>query len=69
MTEAGMPAMEAIQAATKSAADLLGITAIAGSIEKGKTADIIAVDDDPIKNISILQSVTFVMKSGLIYKQ
>jgi imidazolonepropionase-like amidohydrolase len=69
MTEAGMPPMEAIQSATKSAADLLGITNITGSIEKGKTADIIAVDEDPIKNISILQNVTFVMKNGLIYKQ
>lgn len=69
MTEVGMPPMEAIQSATKNAADLLGITAIAGSIEKGKTADIIAVDGDPIKNISLLQNVVFVMKSGLIFKQ
>jgi imidazolonepropionase-like amidohydrolase len=69
MTEAGMPPMEAIQSATKNAADLLGITNIAGSIEKGKTADIIAVEGDPIKNISLLQNVIFVMKSGRIYKQ
>lgn len=69
MTEAGMPPMEAIQAATKSAADLLGITAIAGSIDKGKAADIVAVDGDPIKDISILQHVTFVMKDGQTVKQ
>jgi imidazolonepropionase-like amidohydrolase len=69
MTEAGMSAMEAIQSATKNAADLLGITDHAGSIEKGKTADLIAVDGDPIKNISLLQNVTFVMKDGQIVKQ
>jgi imidazolonepropionase-like amidohydrolase len=69
MTEAGMSAMEAIQSATKNAADLLGITDQAGSIEKGKIADLIAVDGDPIKNISLLQNVTFVMKDGQIYKQ
>ena len=69
MTEVGMSAMEAIQSATKNAADLLGITEYAGSIVKGKTADIIAVDGDPIKNISLMQNVTFVMKDGQIFKQ
>jgi len=69
MTEVGMSAMEAIQSATKNAADLLGITEYAGSIEKGKIADIIAVDGDPIKNISLLQNVTFVMKDGQIFKK
>lgn len=69
MTEVGMPPMEAIQSATKNAADLLGITDHAGSIEKGKTADIIAVDGNPIENISLLQNVYFVMKDGKIFKQ
>ncbi|HET9279097.1 MAG TPA: amidohydrolase family protein, partial [Flavitalea sp.] len=68
MHEAGMPAMEAIQSATMSAADLLGITDIAGSIEKGKMADIIAVDGDPTKDIQAMGRVKFVMKDGVIFK-
>ena len=69
MTEAGMPAMEAIQSATVSAADLIGISDIAGSIEKGKLADIIAVDGDPIKDIQSMSKVKFVMKDGVVYKE
>ena len=68
MTEAGMPAMEAIQAATMSAADLIGITDITGSITTGKLADIIAVDGDPIKDIQSMGRVKFVMKDGVVYK-
>src|SRR6266508_1429503 len=68
MTEAGMPAMEAIQSATVSAADLIGISDIAGSIEKGKLADIIAVDGDPVKDIQSMGKVKFVMKDGVVYK-
>jgi imidazolonepropionase-like amidohydrolase len=69
MVEAGMPPMEAIKAATTNAADLLGITDIAGSISKGKMADIVAVDGDPLTDIKTMQNVTFVMKEGKIYKQ
>jgi imidazolonepropionase-like amidohydrolase len=69
MVEAGMPPMEAIKAATTSAADLLGITDITGSISKGKMADIVAVDGDPLTDIKTMQNVTFVMKEGKIYKQ
>jgi len=68
MTEAGMPPMEAIQAATVSGADLIGISDLVGSIEKGKLADIIAVDGDPIKDIQSMGRVTFVMKDGEVYK-
>ena len=68
MTEAGMPAIEAIQAATWNAADLMGTQAILGSIEKNKLADIIAVDGDPIKNIEAMGKVNFVMKDGVVYK-
>jgi imidazolonepropionase-like amidohydrolase len=68
MNEVGMPAMETIQSATVSAADLLGITDIVGSIEKGKLADIIAVDGDPIKDIQAMGRVRFVMKDGIVYK-
>jgi len=68
MTEVGMPPMEAIQAATVSAADLIGVSDKIGSIEKGKLADIIAVDGDPLKDIQVMGKVTFVMKDGVVYK-
>ena len=68
MHEVGMPAMETIQSATVSAADLLGITDMVGSIEKGKMADIIAVDGDPMKDIQAMGRVRFVMKDGVVYK-
>jgi imidazolonepropionase-like amidohydrolase len=69
MVEAGMPPMEAIKAATTSAADLLGISDETGSISTGKSADIIAVDGDPIENIKDMKNVSFVMKGGKIYTQ
>ncbi len=69
MVEAGMPPMEAIKAATTSAADLLGISNKTGSISKGKFADIVAVDGDPLQDIKVMKDVTFVMKEGKIYKQ
>lgn len=68
MTEAGMPALEAIQAATLHAADLLGEKKL-GVTEKGMYADIIAVDGDPTKDINSMGRVTFVMKNGVVYKQ
>jgi imidazolonepropionase-like amidohydrolase len=67
MNEAGMPALECIKAATVSAADLLGNDTI-GTIEKGKLADIIAVEGDPSKNISVMSNVKFVMKEGKVFK-
>jgi imidazolonepropionase-like amidohydrolase len=69
MIEAGMPAMEAIKAATLGAAELLGEKNKLGSIEAGKLADIIAVDGDPLKDASIFGKVVFVMKDGVVYKQ
>ena len=68
MVEAGMPAMEAIQSATRTNAGLLMNENI-GSIAEGKLADIIAVNEDPLKNIQTLENVIFVMKDGKIYKQ
>jgi imidazolonepropionase-like amidohydrolase len=64
----GMTPLAAIQSATLSAADLLGLTDKTGSIEPGKWADIIAVDGNPLTDIKLLQNVNFVMKSGVVYK-
>ena len=68
MVEGGMAPMAAIQSATKVAAELLGIEDALGTIEVGKTADIIAVKGDPIKDVSALRDVVFVMKNGVVYK-
>ena len=67
MHEAGMPAIECIKAATVSAADLLGNTSI-GSIEKGKLADVVAVEGDPLQDLKLMGKMKFVMKAGTIYK-
>jgi imidazolonepropionase-like amidohydrolase len=69
MVEAGMPAMEAIRSATMGGADLLRISDILGTIEKGKIADIIAINGDPLKDITVMERVVFVMKEGVVYKQ
>lgn len=68
MVEAGMPAMETIQSATMTPAKLLKVDNELGSITKGKYADIIAVDEDPTKNIKTMENVRFVMKGGVVYK-
>jgi imidazolonepropionase-like amidohydrolase len=67
MVEAGMPPMEAIRSATINAAVLLDQADTLGSIEVGKYADFVAVEGDPLADISILQSPTFVMKAGKVY--
>jgi imidazolonepropionase-like amidohydrolase len=68
MVRYGMSPMQAIQAATSSAADLLGHANELGSIKPGKYADITAVSGDPIENISVLENVQFVMKDGKVYR-
>jgi imidazolonepropionase-like amidohydrolase len=65
LVKLGLPPLEAIKAATTVAADLMGWSDQVGSIEKGKFADLIAVDGDPLQDISMLQHVTFVMKGGV----
>ena len=69
MVKYGMTPMQAIQSATTVAAQLLDQEDKLGVIEAGKFADIIAVSGDPLKDISELQRVTFVMKGGEIVKQ
>jgi imidazolonepropionase-like amidohydrolase len=64
----GMTPLQAIQTATVNAADLLGWTKI-GSIENGSFADIIAVNGDPLKDVTLLQDPVMVMKGGTVYKQ
>ncbi|MFT4204908.1 MAG: amidohydrolase family protein [Chitinophagaceae bacterium] len=68
MVKYGLTPMQAIQTATINAADLLGKSAQIGTIEKGKFADIIAVESNPITDIRSLEKVGFVMKGGKIYK-
>ena len=68
MVEAGMPPMAAIQSATMTTAEMLGIDDRLGSLEVGKVADIVAVDGDPLDDIKLLQNVSFVMKDGTIHK-
>ncbi|UUR06918.1 metal-dependent hydrolase family protein [Sphingomonas glaciei] len=68
MVRNGMAPADAIKAATVNAADLLGVSAVAGTIEAGKDADIVAVEGDPLANIRLLENVGFVMKWGQVYK-
>jgi imidazolonepropionase-like amidohydrolase len=69
MVQNGMTPMSAIQSATVSDANLLGISDKVGSITRGKLADIIAVQGDPLTDIRLLEDVRFVMKQGEIFKQ
>jgi imidazolonepropionase-like amidohydrolase len=64
----GMTPIQAIRTATLNAADLLGWSDKVGTIEAGKYADIIASDGDPTADVTALQHVKFVMKSGKVYK-
>lgn len=69
MVEAGIPPMYALQAATTHAAELLRRSKDLGSVEAGKLADVIAVDGNPLQDITLMQQVSFVMKDGTVYKQ
>ncbi len=68
MVEAGMPAIEAIRAATKEAATLLGEPKL-GTLEVGNYADVVGVTGDPLKDIKVLRNVDLVVKDGVVYKQ
>ena len=64
--EAGMKPMEIIQAATRNAAELLGMSDRIGTLEAGKLADIISVPGDRLKDIRALEHAKFVMKGGVV---
>lgn len=68
MVKYGMSPTEAIKAATVNAADLLGLSREIGTIEPGKSADLIAVAGDPVADVRVLKSVTFVMARGEVIK-
>ena len=69
MVKYGMPPVEAIKAATVNAADLLGLSNDIGTIEPGKSADIIAVAGDPLADVRVLKQVPFVMARGQVIKR
>ena len=69
MHEEGMPIMETIQAATTTNAKLLGMEIDLGQLKAGFLADIVAVDEDPTKNVSTMENAVFVMKEGVVYKK
>jgi imidazolonepropionase-like amidohydrolase len=68
MTRLGLTPLQAIQAATVNAADLLGWTDRVGTLEAGKFADLIAVDGDPLADVTVLERVAFVMKDGQVVR-
>jgi imidazolonepropionase-like amidohydrolase len=69
MVGAGMTPTEALRSATVSAAELLGLQASIGTLEPGKFADIVAVAEDPRRNVKTLEAMQFVMRSGQVYVQ
>jgi imidazolonepropionase-like amidohydrolase len=68
VNQMGMTPLAALQSATVNAADLMGWSGKTGSIEPGHWADIIAVERNPLDDVRVLQQVSFVMKSGVVYK-
>jgi imidazolonepropionase-like amidohydrolase len=68
MAADGMTPAQSLKAGTVSAADLLGLSSKIGTLEAGKLADIVAVPGNPIENIKVTQSVMFVMKEGVVYR-
>jgi len=69
MVRYGMTPMQAIQSATRNAADLLGKSDILGSLKAGRYADVVAVSGNPLEDVSVLEHVKFVMKDGKVYKR
>ncbi|HEY3054075.1 MAG TPA: amidohydrolase family protein [Thermoanaerobaculia bacterium] len=69
MVEFGMSPMDAIRSATSVAADMLDMSGDAGVVAPGAYADVIAVNGDPLRDITILKNVQFVMKDGSVFKR
>jgi imidazolonepropionase-like amidohydrolase len=69
MVKYGMSPLAVIQADLIHGAKLLGWEGQIGSLEAGYLADVIAISGDPLQDVSTLQSVSFVMKGGVIYKK
>ncbi|MGH9545343.1 MAG: amidohydrolase family protein [Terriglobales bacterium] len=68
LVNGGMTPIEALRAATMNGAELLGKSDDIGTLEPGKFADIVAVDGDPLADITVMEKVVFVMKGGEVYK-
>lgn len=69
LVSAGMTPMEAIRAATVAGADNLGKSDVLGSIAPGKYGDLVAVEGDPLSDVTELEDIDFVMKEGVVYKR
>jgi imidazolonepropionase-like amidohydrolase len=68
MVKYGMPPLEALRSATSVAAELMSRQDRVGTIEAGKLADVVAVDGNPVDDITAMKRVTFVMKDGVVYQ-
>jgi imidazolonepropionase-like amidohydrolase len=68
LVSGGMTPLDALRAATLNGAELLGRSSEIGTLEPGKFADIVAVDGDPLADITVMERVVFVMKGGEVYK-
>ena len=69
MVKFGMTPVQAIRAATVTAAELLGMSDSLGSVEAGRLADIVAVPGDPLRDVSVMEKVDFVMKGGAVVRR
>ena len=67
MVSLGMTPAAALRT-TETAADLLGLSALIGTLEKGKEADVVAVPGNPLQDVKVTEKVLFVMKGGKIFK-
>jgi imidazolonepropionase-like amidohydrolase len=68
MVQLGMPPMDAIKSATSRAAEMLEMQGQIGVVAPGAHADIVAVNDDPLRDVKVLENVQFVMKDGKVFR-